>query len=144
MGPKRSGAAAKLPMTRTMAKGPVLWLVSLAVIAVAAYLLPLWTGSLYVLLFAGGPALVGFLLALALPVRERWLLAPALALALAYWIWGWVGDAYDIGREGLVLVTGVIGAWFLMSWFFAVRIGRSVRNRRASRLHAGRSGAPSD
>jgi hypothetical protein len=126
-----------MPMTEAMAGRLSPWLLPLAGILVAASLLSWLTGSAFVIAFLAGPALVGCLLARVLPVRARWLLLPIFLLALAYWMWSWFGDAYDIGRAGLVLITGVLSASLVVSWMIGVGFGRRLRRRRAVRVVAG-------
>jgi asparagine N-glycosylation enzyme membrane subunit Stt3 len=72
----------------------------------------------------------GLLLGALTQVRFGVLLVPPVAVALAYWLKvGWQGDAYDFGREGLVLVTGAIGALFVASWAAGIGIARAARER---------------
>jgi hypothetical protein len=72
-----------------------------------------------------GSFLIGLLLGASTRIRFALLLAPPVAIALLYWVEvGWGGDAYDIGREGLLLVTGMIGAFFVALWAASAGIAR--------------------
>jgi hypothetical protein len=73
-----------------------------------------------------GSFAVGFLLGALTYVRFPLLLVPPVAIALLYWVGvGWSGDPYDIGRDGLVLITGMIGALFVASWAAGVGLARA-------------------
>jgi hypothetical protein len=64
-----------------------------------------------------GSFVTGFLLGALTYVRFALLLVPPVAIALVYWVAvGWRGDDYDVGREGLLLITGWIGVLFVASW----------------------------
>ena len=94
----------------------------------------IWLGVLYMPV----TVLVGCVLGLVLPVRQRWLLAPVCVLVLAVWADGWVGDTGDIGRAGAVVFSGVLGAMLFVSWFVGVRIGRRFRRHRTAQARSNR------
>jgi len=77
----------------------------------------------------------GCLLGLVVPVRDRRLLLPAVALALVGWIWfGWLGGVYGTSRIGLVLFSAVGAAGFVRGWLLGLEVG--LRARAAARARA--------
>ena len=53
---------------------------------------------------------------------------PGLAIATVYWVGvGWNGDDYDIGRTGLVLLTGFFAVVFVSLWVVGSVVGRLFR-----------------
>jgi asparagine N-glycosylation enzyme membrane subunit Stt3 len=75
-----------------------------------------------------GSFVVGFLLGALTYVRFAFQLVPPVAIALAYWVgFGWRGDDYDIGRDGLLVITGWIGTLFVVSWAAGVGLARAGR-----------------
>jgi hypothetical protein len=73
---------------------------------------------------------VGLLLGVLTRLPFKLLLVPSLAIALVYWVgFGWLGDDYDIGREGLLLITAWIGALFVALWAAGIGIARADRAR---------------
>jgi hypothetical protein len=79
-------------------------------------------------LVAAIPFLVGLLLGALTRTRLVVLAVPALAIASVYWVGvGWNGDDYDIGRSGLILITGFLSVAFVSIWAFGLAFGRLVR-----------------
>jgi len=80
------------------------------------------------LLLVAAPFVVGLLLGAITPARIALLTLPPLALATVYWVGvGWNGDDYDIGRSGLLLMTGFFGAAFVALWVVGSVVGRLIR-----------------
>jgi hypothetical protein len=80
-------------------------------------------------LVIGIPVALGVLLGSFVPTRKPvLLLLPSVAIGVAYWVAvGWNGDDYDIGREGLIVITGLIAGAFVALWTVGVALGRYVR-----------------
>ena len=77
---------------------------------------------------AVGPFVIALLLGAFTQIRISRLLLPPLALALVYWV-GVGGSAQtgEFDRAALLLITGVIGALFVLIWFACVVVGRWLR-----------------
>jgi hypothetical protein len=76
-------------------------------------------------------AILGCLLALAVPSRERLLMPVGIVLAVLGWIWaGWIESTYGISRLGLVVFAAIGVAGFLRGWTLGLRLGAGVRGRR--------------
>jgi hypothetical protein len=71
---------------------------------------------------------LSFLLGALTQIRIVVLALPPLAVALAYWnAVGWNGDAYDIGRSGLLLISGIVSVFFVSVCVIGSVVGRFVR-----------------
>jgi hypothetical protein len=71
---------------------------------------------------------LSLLLGAVTPIRIVFLALPALVLAVVYWVVvGWNGDAYDIGRSGLVLISAIVGCGFVLIWVVGSVVGRLLR-----------------
>jgi hypothetical protein len=74
------------------------------------------------------PAAIGALLGAVIPIRIRFLIAPAIIIAGCYWlIVGWLDDGHDIGKLTLVVITGIYALIFIGSWTAAALTARKVR-----------------
>jgi hypothetical protein len=81
------------------------------------------------LLYFVGPFVLAVLLGASTEIRIRRLLLPALALALVYWVAvGWRVESHELDRAALLLITGVIGAVFVLVWIAGTVIGRVLRD----------------
>lgn len=73
----------------------------------------------YVLLAAVG--LLGAVLGVALPIRERWLVGGAAAVALLYML--------SLAGSEIAVVGPIVGGSLLLMWTVGVRFGRLIRRR---------------
>lgn len=79
------------------------------------------------LLYFAGPFVIAVLLGASTEIRIRLLLLPSLALALVYWVGGWRADSNEFNRAALLLITGVLGALFVLVCLAGAVIGRVLR-----------------
>ena len=74
------------------------------------------------------PFVIGLLLGAFTEIRVSRLLLPPLALALVYWVGvGGRAQTGEFDRAALLLITGVIGAFFVLIWLVCVVAGRWLR-----------------
>jgi len=74
------------------------------------------------------PFFIGVALGALTRMRIVLVALPALAMATVYWVAvGWSGDDYDIGREGLILLTAFFGVTFVSLWVVGSVVGRLFR-----------------
>jgi hypothetical protein len=77
---------------------------------------------------SAAPFFIGAALGALTRMRIVFLALPALAIATVYWVAvGWKGDDYDIGREGLILLTAFLGVTFVSLWVVGSVVGRLFR-----------------
>jgi hypothetical protein len=79
-------------------------------------------------LYVATPFVIGLLLGALTQARIAVLVLPPLAIAFTCWIVvGWNGDDYDIGRSGLILLTGILSLVFAAVWVVGSVLGRFLR-----------------
>ena len=86
---------------------------------------------MYDLLLLGIPFVLGAILGYMIPGRFRvFRFLPAVAIGLTYWIAvGWYGDDYDIGRGGLILLSGAFAVLFAGVWTMGAAVGAAGQRR---------------